>query len=46
MQNVFKHLYCMEAITGTNSITRPLYGLKPKEMKVSKQNYSVWVGRE
>lgn len=46
MQNVLKHLFCMEAITGTKSITHPSYGLRPKEMKVSKQNYFVWVGRE
>lgn len=41
MQNVFKHLYYMEAITGTNCITHPSDGPRPKEMKVSKQNYFV-----
>lgn len=45
MQNVLKHLYCMEAITGTDCTTHPSYGLRPKEMKVSKQNYFVWVGK-
>lgn len=46
MQNVLKHLYCMEAITGTKCITHPSYLLRPEEMKVSKQNYLAWVGRE